>query len=59
MKVHLYAGNMNLNRKDAKICRNTKSYISFLEPPPPKKKKNDEDYFQGIILSGYLANILF
>ena len=26
MKVHLYAGDMNLNRKDAKkVCRNKKS----------------------------------
>ena len=30
MKVCLYAGDMNLNREDEKVCRNTKKKEDFL-----------------------------
>ena len=52
MKVRLYTGNMNLNRK--KVCRYTK--ILFF------RKQNGENFFLDQIFSspmGYLAGIMF
>ena len=58
MKVRLYAGDMNLNRKDEreKVCRNAK-FLFF-------RKQNSENFFSGpanisMVYRGFLKSFKF